>query len=132
MSSRGVAAAAPTTAAAAAASSSHVDIDAVGRHLPPDCRHEAGAPLMAAPVAVTARGGRCLRCCLRDPPSHGGGVGPTATDVNVASETTTSGAFPPLVPTAVGRGHTPLAAWTNLLLRRSCNDLTLSHDVCVM
>ena len=66
----GVAAATPT----AAASSSHVDVGAVGRHLPPDRWHEAGAPLMAAPAAVTARGGRRLCCRLRDPPSRGGGL----------------------------------------------------------
>ncbi len=48
-------------------------LGAVGRHLLPDRRHEAGAPLMGAPAAVTARGGCRLRPCLCDPPSHGGG-----------------------------------------------------------
>ena len=66
----GVAAAAPT----AAASSSHVDVGAVGCHLPPDRPHDAGALLMAAPAAVTARGGGGRRRCLRNPPSHGGGL----------------------------------------------------------
>ncbi len=42
-----------------------------------------------------------------------------ATDVDVALELTTSGAFPPLGPKAVGRGHTPLVAWTDLLLHCS-------------
>ena len=91
---------------------------------------------VAAEAVATAQhgGGGCrFHHRLRDPPSHGGGGGgPAATDVDAASETTTSGAFPPLVPTAVGRGHAPLAAWTNLLLRRSCNDLTLSRDLCVV
>ena len=53
----------------AAASASHVDVSAAGHHLPPDCRHEARAPLTAAPAAVTARGGRRLRRLLRGPPS---------------------------------------------------------------
>ena len=61
-----------------------------------------------------------------------GGVGPAATNVDAALETMTLDAFPPLVPMVVGRGHAPLAAWTDLLLRRSCNDLTLSRDWCVL
>ena len=58
----------------ATSSSSHVYVGgASGRHLPPDCRHKAGAPLTAAPAAVTARGGLhlCRRLC--NPPSRLGG-----------------------------------------------------------
>ena len=56
-----------------------------------------------------------------------GGAGPAAaSDVDAASETTTPGASPPLGPTAVGRGHTPLAAWTDLLLRRSSSSRSSS------
>jgi hypothetical protein len=97
-----------------AASASHIDVGAAGHHLPPNRRHEARAPLTAAQAAVTACGGRRLRCRLRDPPSR-----LVATDVDATSETTTSGAFPPLGLKAVGRGHTPLAAWTDLLLHHS-------------
>ena len=59
---------------AAAASSSHVDVGAVGCHLPPDRPHKAGALLTAVLAAVTARGGGHLRLCLRNPPSHRGGL----------------------------------------------------------
>jgi hypothetical protein len=57
----------------AAASASHVEVGATGHHLLPDPRHEARAPLTAAPAAVTARGGHRLRCRLCDPPSCPGG-----------------------------------------------------------
>ena len=82
----------------AAASASHVDVGAAGHHLPPNRRQEARAP-----AAVTARGGRRLRRRLRDPPSC-----PAATDVDATSETTTSGAFPPLVQKLWAGGILPL------------------------
>jgi hypothetical protein len=87
----------------AAASASPVDVGAAGHHLPPNRRQEARAPLTAAPAAVTARGGRRLRRRLRDPPSR-----PAATDVDATSETTTSGAFPPLVQKLWAGGILPL------------------------
>ena len=49
---------------------------AASRHLPPDCWHEAGALLTAAPAApaaLTTHFGRRLCCCLRNPPSCLGG-----------------------------------------------------------
>jgi hypothetical protein len=127
----GVAAAAPAAAApTAASSSSHVGVGAASRHLPPDHRHEAGAPLTAAPAAahavVTAGGGRRLRRRLRDSPSCPGGhqcrccVG----DEDV-------GRLPSLGPKAMGRGHTPLAAWTDLLLRRSSSSRSSSICTCL-
>ena len=123
----GVAAAAPT----AAASSSHVDIGDVRRHLPLKPRHKAGAPLMAALTAMTARGGCHLCRCLHDPLSCGGGLA-RRPPTSMPRRRRQCWAPPPLVLTAVGRGHSPLAAWTNLLLHRSCNDLTLSRDLCVV
>jgi hypothetical protein len=59
-------------------------------------------------------------------------LAPAATDVDAASETTTSGAFPPLGPKAVGRGHTPLAAWTDLLLHRSSSSHSSSIHASVL
>jgi hypothetical protein len=59
-------------------------------------------------------------------------LAPAATDVDAASETTTSGAFPRLSPKAVGRGHTPLAAWTDLLLHRSSSSRSSSIRASVL
>ena len=119
----GVAAAAPT----AASSSSHVDVGAAGHHLPPDRRHEARASLTAAPAAVTARGGCRLCRHLRDPPSHPGGHRRRCCirDDDV-------GHLPPPRSEGRGRGHTPLAAWTDLLLHRSSSSRSSSIRASVL
>ena len=104
--------------AAASASHSHVDVGAAGHQLPPDCRHEARALLTAAPPVVVFVIFIVFSAIRR--------LAPAATDVDAALETMTSGAFPPLGPKAVGgRGHTPLAAWTHLLLHRSFSSRSL-------
>jgi hypothetical protein len=59
-------------------------------------------------------------------------LAPAATNVDAASETMTSCAFPPLGPKAVGRGHTPLAAWTDLLLHRSSSSRSSSIHASVL